>query len=100
MAPDTIDESKVRAARDYLARSFVNCRVHDFYDSDTSTHVFAIEGVAPHRVVISRQFLDAHAPQEIENIMTAWRVAEKLGRSGAQTITVTNEGATLEGQEG
>jgi hypothetical protein len=99
MGTRQIDESKVRAARDYLARSFSACRVDDFHDFDTVTQVFTIEGLARHQVVISADFLDDRTPSEIDQTLTSWRVAEKLGRSGAQTIRVTNEGARLEGQE-
>jgi len=87
-----IKVEKVTAVRGYLAREFPGAEIRDRYDSGRRAQFFEVgSGSSCHKVIVSGEFLEDHAEDEIPKLLKRFLLVEHL-RECTLPIIVTNDG--------
>jgi hypothetical protein len=89
-----LDRSKVSVIEKYLGRNFPGCQVEEEYDAGKSgQYLRIIKGTElSHRVLVIRGFLQDHTPEEIQTLLSEWRVPEQIRMAGTVLVLITNRG--------
>jgi len=94
----SLDENKVGVIGEWLKEEFEGYTVHDVFDARRSSQFYRIDegGKLRHRVLVSGEFIDDHAIQEITRLLDEWKLGAVIKSSGARQVIVTNGGARVE----
>jgi hypothetical protein len=91
-----IDEGKVAAVRQYLAREFPASEIRDWYDSEQKAQCFEIgSGKDTLKAILSGEFLKDHAENEIPRLLESFLLVEHLKECDLPII-VGNDGLSTE----
>jgi hypothetical protein len=95
-----IDQAKVVQIADTLKQGFRGDEVLDSYDEDRSSQLYRISrGTAlVHRVYVSKGFLDDNTAVQIDQLLQAWGVVEKIRAAGARLVTINSHGIQIVGE--
>ena len=95
MPQQHIDDSKLRAARQYFQRHFQALTIYDTYIPSRKAQIFRAYHVEPqlsYTAVLSHEFFENHTPQEIERLLEHWQVAEAMRAAEGQEVMISRQG--------
>jgi len=93
-----IDPVKVALIRGQLRSAFSLHCIADLYNPDHSSQCYLLDrdDSVEHRLYVSKEFLDDHTAEEIQDLLRDWHAMDAIRAAGPQIVTITNEGVRVE----
>jgi hypothetical protein len=94
-----VDPAKVEVVAAFLREAFPGRDVHTAYAGDQSSQFYwiGLGASQAHRIYVSREFLDDHAPDEIHRLLADWPTAAMIRTAGLRRVIIANHGVEVVG---
>src|SRR5215471_15715889 len=98
---EIVDARKVELLAAMLKDGCPGDEVQGAYDFSRSAQFYRVaalpSGALRHRIFASKEFLDDHSLAEIKDLLTEWRMLDKVRAAGARAVIITNGGIEIVG---
>lgn len=94
-----VDETKVRAVREYLQKEFPTAIIYDFYAHDRGVQVFHLQdnqGVIVHSATVVEDLLNGVTETQLRQFFDKHKLARVLRQAGQAGVSVTKSGLKIE----